>query len=380
MKSNGSTFNNARSYQSLPLWLLAELTYRCPLQCPYCSNPCDFSEITHELTTKEWIHVLHQARALGATQLGLSGGEPLVRQDLEDIITHARQLGFYINLITSGVGMNEQRLIGLINAGVDNFQISLQGHTQEINDFLAGTPSFQHKLFIMNKIKSFGFPLVLNVVLHRHNIDYVETLLKLALTLKADYLELANAQYYGFAMHNRTQLLPTKLQVEKAEAIAHQYQTLYKKKMKIYYVISDYYENKPKPCMNGWGNVFLTVAPDGIALPCQAARQLPNMDFPNVKSHSLKWIWQESALFNEFRGFEWMKEPCRSCPEKYKDFGGCRCQSYQLTGDAKATDPACHLSPHHHLIESAISSSLLFENEKPLLFRNRRNSKKLQST
>ena len=272
------------SSEPLPLWLLAELTYACPLQCPYCSNPMDFHRYKNELTTDEWLTVLQQARAMGATQLGFSGGEPLVRQDLEVLIRHARELGYYSNLITSGVGMDEARIKGFKEAGLDHIQVSFQASSEDLNNYLGGTKSFQHKLEMARQVKAHGYPMVLCVVLHRMNIDSMSEILDMAATLKADYVELANTQYYGWALHNVNQLLPTRDQLERAEVVAHEYQERFKGRMRILYVVPDYYEERPKACMSGWGNIFLTVAPDGTALPCQAARQLPGIEFPTNRN------------------------------------------------------------------------------------------------
>ncbi len=363
---------------NLPLWLLAELTYACPLQCPYCSNPIDFARRKGELSTEEWQRVFTEARAMGATQLGFSGGEPLVRKDLEKLISHAHQLGFYTNLITSGMGMNLERLTNLKECGLDSVQLSIQASEKELNDYIAGTDSFEHKISIAKAIKQLNIPLTLNMVLHKQNIEYIQQLLELAVKLGAEYVELANTQYYGFAFHNRDLLLPTHEQVKKAEAIASDYKERYKGQMKIYYVIPDYYENRPKPCMNGWGKVFLTITPDGFALPCHSARLIPGLTFPNIREANLKWIWEDSPLFNRFRGYSWMKEPCKSCPERFKDFGGCRCQAFLLTGDAEMADPVCDLSPHHHIILEAIETARQSTAQKEeLVFRNTKNSKKL---
>ena len=362
-------------------WLLAELTYACPLQCPYCSNPLDFANYKDEMTTADWLKVIREARAMGATQLGFSGGEPLLRQDLEELITEARQLGFYTNLITSGIGLNKERIATFKAAGLDHIQISFQSSDEAQNNFIAGTDSFQHKKEMVREIKAQGYPMVLCFVLHRMNIDKAADVLDLAIELKADYVELATTQYYGWALENRDQLLPNREQLEKAEAVAHEYQKKLKGKMEIYYVVPDYYENRPKACMNGWGSVFLTVTPDGKALPCHAARQLPGLEFPDVREHSIDWIWNDSPVFNEFRGFDWMKEPCRSCDEKEKDFGGCRCQAYLLTGDAKNADPVCDKSPHHNIVLEAtrrVASPVKMKpTEIPITFRNSRNSRKL---
>ena len=363
-----------------PRWLLAELTYKCPLQCPYCSNPLDYAKHTAELNTEDWKRVLSQARKMGAVQLGFSGGEPLTRQDLPELVQHARQLGYYSNLITSGYGLTEEKIIQLKEAGLDHIQISIQASTQELNDHLAGTESYETKKQVAHLVKKHGYPMVLCVVIHRENIHQMRQILEMAEELGADYLELANTQYYGWAHENRDLLLPTKEQFEEAEAIAQAYKEKVAGKMKIYYVIPDFYEDRPKACMNGWGTTFLTIAPDGVALPCHSARELPGLDCPNVNDLSIQEIWNESKAFNFFRGNEWMKEPCRSCDEKEKDFGGCRCQAYMLTGDMYNADPVCSKSPERQVVQDAIDSaraSALSEDEKPLVFRNSKNSKKL---
>lgn len=346
--------NEAIQAPGHPLWLLAELTYACPLQCPYCSNPLELGRATSELDTETWLRVLREGRKLGATQLGFSGGEPLVRHDLETLVTEGRTLGYYTNLITSSVGMDAERVRALRAAGLDHIQISFQASNAELNDLLAGTHAFEHKLAMAHAVKAAGFPMVLNFVLHRDNIDQLADMLALAEALGADYVELANTQYYGWALLNRDRLLPTRAQLERAEATARAARERLQGRMKIYYIVPDYYENRPKACMNGWGAVFLTVAPDGTALPCQGARQLPGIEFPNVREHSLSAIWHESDAFNRFRGFDWMLEPCRSCAEREKDFGGCRCQAFQLTGDAANADPVCDKSPYRDRVDAAI--------------------------
>ncbi len=367
--------------QTKPLWLLAELTYRCPLQCPYCSNPIDIAKYKEELSTDDWIRVMREARKMGATQLGFSGGEPLVRKDLEELIAEARQLGYYTNLITSGVGMDEERIKEFKKAGLDHIQVSFQASTEELNNYIGGTKSFQHKLDMARLVKQYEYPMVLNIVLHRKNIDQIDHILDMTVDLNADYVELASTQYYGWSRINVDQLLPTRAQLENAEKVAKHYQEKMKDKMKIIYVIPDYFENRPKKCMNGWGNIFLTIAPDGSALPCHAAAQLPGLEIPNVKNHSVDWIWDDSPTFNQFRGTDWMKEPCRSCPEKEKDLGGCRCQAWMLTGDASNADPVCDKSPFHGQLHDDVERiGKLAGNkeveEKPLVFRNMKNSKK----
>jgi PqqA peptide cyclase len=358
-----------------PLWLLLELTYRCPLHCVYCSNPTDLNRTGPELDTNEWLRVLREARALGAVQLGLSGGEPLLRDDLEIIVAEAHELGFYTNLITSGVGLTEARMQALKAAGLDHIQLSFQDSTREMNDFLSSTRTFELKAKVAALIKRYDFPMVLNVVLHRLNIDHVEQILNMALDMQAEYVELANSQYYGWAWLNREQLLPSREQIERAEETTRRFREKVGERMRIYFVVPDYFERRPKPCMNGLGSIFLTLAPDGVALPCHAARMLPALAWPNVREVSIDWIWYQSPGFNAFRGDAWMKEPCRSCPEKTKDFGGCRCQAYLLTGDAANADPVCDLSPHHHLVEEVVNrAGEVRVAEKPLIFRDHRNS------
>jgi len=357
-----------------PLWLLAELTYACPLQCAYCSNPVDYAGHGKTMDTETWLRVLRDARQMGALQLGLSGGEPLVRQDLEVLVTEATKLGYYSNLITSGIGMDAARARSLKAAGLDHIQVSFQSSEANQNDEIAGMRAYAHKVDMARAVKAAGFPMVLCFVLHRDNLHRLREMLDLAIELEADYVELATTQYYGWALLNRDRLLPTLEQVREAEIVANEYQARLKGRMDIYFVVPDYYEKRPKPCMNGWGSVFLLVTPDGTALPCHAARQLPGFEFPNVQSSSIKDIWQTSDAFNRFRGNAWMKEPCASCPEKEKDFGGCRCQAFQFTGDAAATDPVCDKSPLRHLVDEAISSARITTIEKPIIFRNPKNS------
>ena len=359
-----------------PRWLLAELTYRCPLQCPYCSNPIDFANHLEELGTEDWLRVLSESRAMGAVQLGFSGGEPLIRQDLPILVRHARDLGYYSNLITSGYGLTEEKIVALRTAGLDHIQVSIQAPEKTLNDHLAGTESFEDKKRVAHLVKKHGYPMVLCVVIHRHNIHLMTEILEMAIELDADYLELANTQYYGWAHLNRAQLLPTREQFERAEAIAQDYKQRLQGRMKIYYVVPDYYEDRPKACMNGWGTTFLTIAPDGMALPCHEARELPGLNCPNVRTMSVSDIWLKSDAFNRFRGDDWMQEPCRSCPERTKDFGGCRCQAYLMTGDVNRTDPVCSLSPDRHLIDRIITEAGM-DPEQPLVFRNQKKSKEL---
>jgi PqqA peptide cyclase len=364
-----------------PLWLLLELTYRCPLHCVFCYNPTDFARTGPELDTQDWLRVLREARALGAVQLGLSGGEPLARDDLEEIVAEAHRLGYYINLITSGVGLNETRIRALKEAGLDHIQLSFQDSSKQMNDFLSSTRTFELKSKVAALIKKYDYPMVLNVVLHRMNIDHVQEILEMADRMGAEYVELANTQYYGWAWHNRELLLPSREQVERAEEVTRRFRERTGRPMQIYFVVPDYFERRPKPCMKGLGSIFLTIAPDGLALPCHAARMLPGLTFPNVRTASIESIWFDSESFNHFRGDSWMKEPCRSCPEKTRDFGGCRCQAYLFTGDAANADPVCDLSPYHHLVTEAVDRANRPQaepkprvEEKPLVFRTPDNS------
>lgn len=361
---------------SPPLWLLMELTYRCPLHCVFCYNPVDYKAREQELTTAQWIDVMRQARALGAAQLGLSGGEPLVRDDLEELVTEARRLGFYTNLITSGIGLTETRIAALKTAGLDHIQLSFQDSTQAMNDFLSSTRTFDLKQRVAKLIKKYEYPMVLNCVLHRYNLPHVDKIIDMALDMGAEYLELANTQYYGWAHKNRDQLMPTAEQLADAEAVVESYRQKIGDRCRILFVVPDLFERRPKACMNGWGSVFLGVAPDGTALPCHAARSLPGLNLPSVLDTSLKEIWYGSHGFNAYRGEDWMKEPCRSCDERHIDHGGCRCQAYQLTGDAANADPVCDKSPMHGEVERVVQLARrpLPPDVHPLVFRNDRNS------
>jgi pyrroloquinoline quinone biosynthesis protein E len=361
------------------LWLLLELTYRCPLHCVFCYNPTEFARTGPELPTGDWLRVLREARALGAVQLGLSGGEPLEREDLEMIVAEAHRLGYYINLITSGVGLTASRIAALKAGGLDHIQLSFQDSTRELNDFLSSTRTFELKARVAALIRAHDYPMVLNVVLHRLNIDHVGEILEMAERLGAQYVELANTQYYGWAWLNRQQLLPSRAQLERAEAVTQRFRERVAGRIQVYFVVPDYFERRPKACMGGLGSVFLGIAPDGTALPCHAARMLPDLELPNVRSADIRTIWYDSPAFNRFRGEAWMQEPCRSCPERAQDFGGCRCQAYLLTGDATNTDPVCDLSPHHQLVTDAVAraerdAAATARGEHVLVFRDHRTS------
>lgn len=348
------------SIEARPYALLAELTYACPLHCAYCSNPVELDDYGDELTTEEWQRVLAEAAELGVLQLHLSGGEPLQRRDIVDLVRSANQLGMYTNLITSGLGFSGRRAEQLRDAGLDHVQVSIQADEQTVSDRLAGTRSFGRKHEVARMVKQMGWPLTLNVVLHRQNIDRIGGILDMATELGADRIELANTQYYGWAGLNRAGLLPSRDQLERAETVVRSAQERLGDRMEIIYVIPDYYSRYPKPCMDGWASRQFTVVPNGEALPCPAAHELTrSLDLPRatVREHSLEWIWEESPLFQRFRGQEWMPDPCRSCERRDIDFGGCRCQAFALTGDAARTDPVCHLSPDHALVEAAVAAA-----------------------
>lgn len=361
------------------MWLLAELTYACPLQCPYCSNPLQLpSSRKDELSTDEWLDVMRQGRELGAVQLGFSGGEPLARPDLEILIREANAMGYFCNLITSAIGLDEQKIKAFKNGGLRHIQISFQGSDADSNAVFGGTDSFDHKLAMAKKVVEHDLPLGLNFVLHRHNIHQVEGFLEQALELGAEFVELANSQYYGWALHNRDELLPSRQQIEEAEAATNRFRAKHPGAMDVFFVAPDYYDDRPKRCSNGWGTTFITVNPKGDVLPCQSAHVIPGIVVPSVRESSLKDIWLNSDLFNRFRGTDWMPEPCRSCPEQEADLGGCRCQAFLLTGDARNTDPVCSLSPHHHVVTDAVAAAqrnVSDDGVQTLVFRNPRNAK-----
>ncbi|MEZ0333347.1 MAG: pyrroloquinoline quinone biosynthesis protein PqqE [Gemmatimonadales bacterium] len=349
-----------------PTTLLAELTHRCPLHCPYCSNPLEMVRAAGEIGTEDWKRVFTEARALGVLQLGLSGGEPLVRKDLEELAAHARGLGLYSTLVTSGLGLTRARAERLRDAGLEHVQISIQDADTAVAERIAGVASVKQKRAAAALVKELGFAFSINVVLHRANLDRLGAIVDLAGELGADRLELANTQYYGWALENRSKLMPTQEQVTRAQEVAQEAMTRYRGRMQILFVLPDYFEQYPKPCYGGWGKLYLVVSPDGRVLPCHGATQISTLTFDNVRDHSLDWIWQESAAFNAFRGDSWMREPCRTCPRKAVDFGGCRCQAFALTGAAENTDPVCILSPERRMIDKAIEG-----HEEPLEYRYR---------
>jgi pyrroloquinoline quinone biosynthesis protein E len=338
-----------------PYAVLAELTYRCPLHCPYCSNPVR-SACRDELTTGQWARVIREAADLGVLQIGFSGGEPLLRSDLEALIRVAREVGMYTNLITSGLGLTERRAKLFAETGLDNIQLSFQAAGGELADWIAGVRrAHAQKLQAVRLILELEVALSLNVVLHRFNIGQLAQIIDFAENLGATRLELANTQYYGWAFRNRSLLMPTRDQVDAAAEVAFAARHRLRGVMTILYVLPDYFTGRPKPCMNGWGRKYLTVNPSGLVLPCPTAWEIPELIFDSICEKSLAWIWKESASFNRFRGTGWMSEPCRSCPQREIDFGGCRCQAALLASDPSLTDPACEFSPHHRLVREAVA-------------------------
>ena len=350
-----------------PYALLAEITYRCPLHCPYCSNPIAASlrktprrpqgggYNNGELTTDEWKRVICEAAGLGVLQIGFSGGEPLARPDLAGLIGAARGANLYSNLITSGIGLDDERVNVLRDAGLDSVQLSFQSDESDLADEIAGARSHQRKVNVAKKIRAVGISLSLNFVIHRRNIDRLPQMIELAETLEAERVELANVQFYGWAFLNRAALLPTRKQVTRAREITMAAKARLAGKIDIFYVLPDYYETRPKPCLNGWGQRYLTVNPIGDVLPCPTASSaIPDLILENVRTRDLDWIWRESESFNRFRGTEWMPEPCRSCPQREIDFGGCRCQAALLTGNAASTDPVCEFSPNRGRVDAVV--------------------------
>jgi pyrroloquinoline quinone biosynthesis protein E len=339
---------------SSPLALIAEVTHRCPLHCVYCSNPMQLSAVSGELSTEEWISVFRQAGKLGMLHAHFTGGEPLVRADLTELISGARAAGLYTNLITSGIGLTEQRLQCLVEAGLDHIQISFQDSREEAANWIAGAKAHAHKIELSRAIRRHKIAFTVNLVVHRQNLDHLEEMIAFIEQLQPERIEIAHTQYYGWALANRAALMPTRAQLEKAVAIIGEAETRLAGRMRIDSVVPDYYAKYPKACMGGWGRRLMLVNPSGKVLPCHAAEVLPGLCFENVREKSLEWIWQDSESFRKFRGEEWMPEPCRSCDRRGEDFGGCRCQAFLLTGDDKATDPACSLAPSHGIVESAV--------------------------
>jgi pyrroloquinoline quinone biosynthesis protein E len=341
-----------------PIGLLAELTHRCPLRCPYCSNPLTLAAQREEMTTAQWARVFGEAAEMGVLHVHLSGGEPAARRDLAELVAHAVAGGLYTNLITSGVMLDAARLATLVEAGLDHVQLSVQDSERSSADRIAGFPGGQdRKMAFAAEVRAVGLPLTLNAVVHRQNLDRLDEMIALALKLGAARLEVAHVQYYGWALANRDHLLPTRGQLERATEMVEQARIDFTGRLAIDYVVPDYYASEPKPCMGGWGRHVLVVNPTGRVLPCHAAESLPDLVFDTVHDRSLAEIWNHSQAFERYRGTSWMRGPCVGCANAEKDWGGCRCQAYALTGRADATDPACKLSHDHSLLDVAIRQS-----------------------
>jgi pyrroloquinoline quinone biosynthesis protein E len=338
-----------------PQALIAEITHRCPLHCVYCSNPLEMQAAGRELSTAQWAAIIRQAAALGCLHLHLTGGEPLARKDTEELVRAGRQAGLYVNLITSGLGLSRQRLQDMVAAGLDHVQLSFQDSQETQGNLFAGAKAHAHKLQVAQLIREQRVAFTVNLVVHRQNIDRLSQLIAFAEQLNADKLEIANVQYYGWALRNRKNLLPTRGQLRASLPLIDEARLRLSGKMRIEYVLPDYYAKYPKPCMGGWGRGLMLIDPAGRAMPCHAASVIPGLDFPNAAEQSLAAIWNESAAFQRFRGEAWMQEPCRSCERKAIDFGGCRCQAMLLTGDPDATDPVCSLSPVRTIVSEVIN-------------------------
>ncbi|WP_171173086.1 pyrroloquinoline quinone biosynthesis protein PqqE [Ruegeria sp. HKCCD8929] len=336
-----------------PIAMLAELTHRCPLSCPYCSNPIEMARQEAEMDTDTWARIFREAAALGVLQLHISGGEPASRRDLVQLVRAARRAGLYTNLITSGIGLTERRLRELDEAGLDHVQLSLQGTTPEMADEIGGyRGGYKRKMQVAEWIGDIGFPLTLNAVLHRRNMHQLPRALEMAQDMGARRIEVATVQFHGWALKNRDALMPTREQAQEATRIVTEARKTLKGTLVIDYVPADYHEDYPKRCMGGWGTSGLNVAPDGLVLPCHAAQSIPHLSFERVQDKPLADIWYHSTAFNAYRGTGWMAEPCRSCERKTVDFGGCRCQAMAILGDAGATDPVCSKSPHHGALQA----------------------------
>ncbi len=335
----------------IPLAVLAELTHRCPLQCPYCSNPLELERNNAELTTGEWKRVLSELAEIGVLQIHFSGGEPTARKDLAELIRHATDVGLYTNLITSAVLLTKEKLIALVDAGLCHIQISFQGSEQGIADRVAGLKdAHAKKIEAAGWARELGLPLTVNAVMHRQNLSQLPDIIQMAVDLDADRLEVANVQYYGWALKNRAALMPTMEQIEQTSRIVEEAEGRLKGILAIDYVVPDYYALRPKKCMGGWGRQFFNISPSGKILPCHAAETITGLVFESVRDHPIAWIWQNSEAFNRYRGTGWMPQPCQSCEFREVDYGGCRCQAFALTGNAANTDPACALSPLHEQI------------------------------
>jgi pyrroloquinoline quinone biosynthesis protein E len=340
-----------------PLALIAEITHRCPLHCVYCSNPLELAAVSEELSTEEWAVVFQQSGKLGMLHAHFTGGEPLARTDLTELVESASKAGLYTNLITSGIGLTESRLQALVDAGLDHIQVSFQDSREDAANWIAGAKAHAHKIELSRLIRRHRIAFTVNLVVHRQNIDHLEEMIAFIEQLAPERMEIAHTQYYGWALRNRAALLPTRAQLEKATEAVTAAEKRLAGRIRVDFVVPDYYARFPKPCMGGWGRRLMLINPAGKVLPCHAAEVIPGLEFENVREKTIEFIWRESESFQRFRGEEWMPEPCRSCDQRTQDFGGCRCQSLLLAGDATATDPACSLAPAHHIVEAALAET-----------------------
>jgi len=351
-----------------PLALIAEITHRCPLHCVYCSNPLELAAVSSELSTAEWIDIFQQSGKLGMLHAHFTGGEPLARPDLTELIAAARSAGLYTNLITSGIGLAEARLQALVEAGLDHIQLSFQDSREDSANWIAGAKAHAHKIELSRIIRRYKIAFTVNLVIHRQNIDHLEEMIAFIEQLAPERMEIAHTQYYGWALQNRAALLPTREQLDRAVAAVAAAEKRLAGRIRIDSVVPDYYARYPKACMGGWGRKLMLINPSGKVLPCHAAEVIPGLEFESVRQQTLEFIWRQSSSFQRFRGEGWMPEPCRSCDRRVEDFGGCRCQALLLTGDATATDPACSLAPAHHIVEAALleaNSTLRVEQPSP---------------
>ena len=338
-----------------PLALVAELTHRCPLHCVYCSNPLELQSRANELSTETWSRVFKEAAEAGVLQADFTGGEPLARPDIVDLVRSARGAGLYVSLVTSGLPLDEVKLDLLADAGLDHFQLSFQGAREETANDISGTRSHQQKLRVLHWLKRYRIGLTLNFVIHRRNIDELEEMLAMVKDSDAGSVEFASVQYYGWAFANREKLLPTRQQLNYCVERLKRAEEDLEGKTRVLFVVPDYYAKYPKPCVGGWGRKLMLITPSGDALPCHAAPIIPGLKFENVKNRSLREIWERSEAFQKFRGEDWMQEPCKSCDRRTQDFGGCRCQALLLASDPTATDPVCSLAPQRPRVDAILT-------------------------
>jgi PqqA peptide cyclase len=349
---------------STPLALVAELTHRCPLHCVYCSNPLELAKREAELSTETWIRIFDEAAAFGVIQADFTGGEPLVRTDIAELVHAARKAGLYVSLITSGVPLDERKLAALVEAGADHIQLSFQGATEKTGREISGTSTHKHKLHVLNWLKRYRVGVTMNFVLHRQNINELEAMLNLVEEHRPGCVEFASVQYYGWGFANRAHLLPTREQLDNCVTTLKNAEVRLKGKTRVVFVVPDYYAKYPKPCVGGWGQKLILISPEGTALPCHSAKVIPNLCFDNLREKSLREIWETSSAFMRFRGEDWMQEPCRSCNRRHLDFAGCRCQAFLLSGNSGATDPVCSLAPTRSKVDAILADANISEEPK----------------